>query len=145
MKKTYQSPEIHYVELTPMPGMDLAHASDEELLKVMKEGSYFENKVCYQKSRNVTVCKMLEKISLVSLNEQFQISGMILIDATEEFLWKKLEKRRTKADLINLLVIQKREKREAADAKVSQFIEKAIKNNLIIGCDMKRESDSHRG
>ena len=65
MKKAYQSPEIHRVELTPMPEIDLANASDEELSAAMKAGLYFENKVCYQQNREFKICELLGRTVLM--------------------------------------------------------------------------------
>ena len=136
MKKAYQSPEIHRVELTPMPDIDLANASDEELSAAMKAGLYFENKVCYQQNREFRICEMSDKTVLMPVEHDTKRNGrMTVVDAAEKFLWDKLSKRRTKADLVDLLAAELG--REEAEADVSKFIKKGIKENLIIRCDME--------
>ena len=138
MKKAYQSPEIHRVELTPMPDIDLANASDEELSAAMKAGLYFVNKVCYQQNREFKICELLGRTVLMPVKRDAeQISRITAIGAEEKFLWGKLSKRRTKADLVDLLAAEQGREGRAVEADVNKFIKKAIEENLIIRCDME--------
>ena len=138
MKKAYQSPAFHRVELPPMPAIDLANASDEELSAAMKAGLYFENKVCYQQNREFKICELLGRTVLMPVKRDAeQISRITSIGAEEKFLWGKLSKRRTKADLVDLLAAEQGREGRAVEADVNKFIKKAIEENLIIRCDME--------
>ena len=138
MKKAYQSPEIHRVELTPMPDIDLANASDEELSAAMKAGLYFENKVCYQQNREFKICELLGRTVLMPVKRDAeQISRITAIGAEEKFLWGKLSKRRTKADLVDLLAADQGRAGSALEADVTKLIKKEIEENLVIHCVMK--------
>ena len=66
-----------------------------------------------------------------------QISRITAIGAEEKFLWGKLSKRRTKADLVDLLAAEQGREGRAVEADVNKFIKKAIEENLIIRCDME--------
>lgn len=137
MKKLYQRPESHFVDVsTERPMSGLAEMSDEELLNELRASGYFENKVCYRASEHFLAREIAGETVLVPVGEQVQrLNGFATFSETGQFLWDILaQKKCTKADLELALAKEYQRPKEEIQKDVTYYLEKMLKNGFIEQC-----------
>lgn len=137
MKKKYQSPELHVVDIFTEKSMsELALMSDEDLLQELMASGYFENKVCYQAAEQFVSRNISGETVIVPVGEQAQkLNGFATFTETGQFLWRILsEKKCTKADLVFALAREYHRPEAEVREDVDYYLEKMMKNGFIIQC-----------
>lgn len=123
--------EHHIVKLDNLPaGTQLGKLSDEELLEIMKQCNYFQNKARYIASDAYISREIAEEVVLVPMDDLGE-NGMITFNETGAFLWKMLNKKQTAGDLVYALQQEFNVSQETADADVRLFLDSALRCGMI--------------
>lgn len=131
MKKKMTGIESHFVTLDHLPaGTQLGKLSDEELLAVMKQCNYFQNKTCYIASDAYISREILGELVLIPMDDLGE-NGMVTFNETGAFLWKELRQQRTARDLVEALQREFNVSYEIADADVQRFLESAVRCEMV--------------
>lgn len=142
LKKGYETPSLHRVELILSPDIDLASVSEEVALDFLKQASYFENKVSYIRNEDFITRDIAgEKVLVPTGKQAISFNGMITFSETGAFLWEHLCKKRTKADLIYLMISEYNLDVKTASTDLGEFLDKAIERHLIIRCEENKGGD----
>lgn len=117
---------MHRVRRTEVPaGTDLASLTDEELAQLVKS-------VSYQASEGFVTREIAGEVLAVPVGMQTQkLNGMVTFSEAGAFLWKLLEKRRTRDDLIIQIAKEYDQQIEYVTQDVDEFLERALKQGLI--------------
>lgn len=135
MKEVYQSPESDRAALTTGPEIDSACVSNKELPEAMKADGCSENRVCYRANPNFVTREIAGELLLVPVGEQTQkLNGMVTFSEAGAFLWKQLQQRCTKADLVMCLAKEYDQHPDDVRADVDSFIDNAVARELVIKC-----------
>lgn len=130
VKLPWITPEIHLIKLDGAPAdMDLASLPDEELEKMAA------SPVFYQASEGFVTREIAGEVLAIPVGMQTQsLNGMVTFSEAGAFLWKLLEKRRTREDLIVHLAKEYDQRMEQVSQDVDEFLERALKRGLVVEC-----------
>lgn len=119
---------MHLVRLTKVPaGTNLASLPEEELAKLVVRP------VCYQVSEGFVTREIAGEVLAIPVGMQTQkLNGMVTFSEAGAFLWKLLEQRRTRDDLIIQLAKEYDQQIEHVTQDVDEFLERALKRGLIV-------------
>lgn len=107
-------------------GTSLASLTDEELAKLVKS-------VSYQASERFVAQEITGEVLAVPVGMQMQkLNGMVKFSEAGSILWKLLEKRRTRDDLIIQFSKEYDQQIEYVTQDVDEFLERALKQGLIV-------------
>lgn len=138
MKKVIESAELSRESEAIGAGNEMVHIADEENSETRKPDGDFGDQVYYQANRDFVTRLIVGETILVPVGEQAQrLNGMITFNEAGAFLWEKLSKQRTKADLVYLLASNFDQNEEDVKADVSEFLEKAEERGFVIRCKEK--------
>lgn len=114
-------------------GTDLASLPEEELARLLTRS------VCYQASEGFVTREIAGEVLAIPVGMQTQrLNGMITFSEAGAFLWKLLEKRRTREDLIVMLAKEYDQQIDLVTRDVDEFLERALKRGLVVECKSAR-------
>lgn len=130
MKQPWITPEVHFIKLDAAPAdVDLASLPDEELEKMVAPPA------CYQVSEGFVTREIAGEVLAIPVGAQAQrLNGMVTFSEAGAFLWKLLEKRRTREDLMIRLAKEYDQQIEQVIQDVDEFLNRALKRGLIVEC-----------
>lgn len=137
MKKAFCTPEVHLIKLDRIqPGTDLSLLSDEELLAVMQQGGYKQNKTMYIANEEYLSRSVAGETILVPIDSQNDgLNGMITFNEAGNLMWEWLQKKCTKADLAYRLAKEYEKEISDVEDDVDQFVDRAVKRGFVIVCE----------
>ncbi len=100
-----------------------------------EDSSVFEEKIYYCANQNFVTREIAGELLLVPVKEQTQrLNGMITFSESGALLWKMLQQRCTKNDLLECLSKEYGIHLDDIKADVDCFIENALERELVIKC-----------
>ena len=91
--------------------------------------------VCYQASEGFVTREIAGEMLVIPVGMQTQkLNGMVTFSEAGAFLWKLLEQRRTRDDLIIQLAKEYDQQIEQVTQDVDDFLERALQWGLLVEC-----------
>lgn len=132
-KKPFVKPQMQVIMLPDLePGTDLARMSDEELLALLRKHRAQEQRG-YRVSENYIAREIAGQMVLVP-TDGAQLNGMIAMTPTGAFLMDQMKEKRTQADLAGELEKRYGIPLETARADTDAFLNKALRDGLVVAC-----------
>lgn len=132
-KKPFVKPQMQVIMLPDLePGTELASLSDEELLELLKKHRP-QDKRSFKASANFIAREIAGQMVLVPIDGA-QLNGMIAMTPTGAFLMDQMKEKRTQADLADELEKRYGIPPETALADTGAFLNKALRDGLVVAC-----------
>lgn len=101
--------------------------------RVLKGKRRLNETVVYQANKGFVTREIAGELLVVPVGEQTRkLNGMITFSESGAFLWKLLQERRTKEELVAALANAYEQEPKNVEADVDEFLRKALSRELIV-------------